>query len=41
MEDDPKELSDPTRGDDVPDEYACCGVGKGSEGSLSLAYSGR
>jgi hypothetical protein len=37
--DDPKELIEPTRGDEVPEEYACCGCGKGNEGSLS--YSGR
>ena len=36
--DDPIEL---TRGDTVPDEYACCGAGKGREGSLSFTYTGR
>ncbi len=36
--DDPMEL---TRGDAVPDEYACGGGGRGSEGNLSFTYSGR
>ena len=25
IDEDPKELNEPTRGDEVPDEYACCG----------------
>lgn len=29
-----------TRGDEVPEEYACWGCGKGRVGSLSL-YNGR
>ena len=41
MEDDDREPREPTRGDDVPEEYACCGCGKGSGGSLSFTYSGR
>jgi hypothetical protein len=41
IEEDPREPREPTRGDDVPEEYACCGCGKGSEGSLSFTYSGR
>lgn len=30
-----------TRGDDVPEEYAKGGCGKGNEGSLSLTYGRR
>jgi hypothetical protein len=41
MEDDPRELSDPTRGEEVPEEYACCGWGRGREGNLSFTYNGR
>jgi hypothetical protein len=41
IEDDPSEPSEPTRGDEVPDEYACCGWGKGREGNLSLTYDVR
>jgi hypothetical protein len=38
MEEGPME---PTRGDEVPEEYACCGGGSGSEGNLSFTYEGR
>lgn len=42
IEEDPSELSEPTRGEEVPDEYACCGGGKGNDGNLlSFTYSGR
>lgn len=41
IDDDPRELREPTRGDEVPDEYACCGWGKGSAGNLSFTYNGR
>lgn len=30
-----------TRGDDVPEEYASVGCGKGNEGNLSLTYGRR
>ncbi|KAI1251021.1 hypothetical protein MGN70_008082 [Eutypa lata] len=38
LAEDPIEL---TRGDEVPEEYANGGCGKGSEGSLSLTYGRR
>lgn len=38
LAEDPMEL---TRGDEVPEEYAKDGCGKGSEGSLSLTYGRR
>lgn len=41
IDEDPRDPRDPTRGDDVPEEYACCGVGNGSGGNLSFTYSGR
>lgn len=40
MDEEPSDPSDPTRGDEVPDEYAGCGGGKGKEGNLSFAYNG-
>lgn len=30
-----------TRGEEVPEEKACRDCGRGNEGSLSLAYTGR
>jgi hypothetical protein len=41
MEEDPSELSEPPRGDEVLEEYASCGWGRGSEGNLSFTYNGR
>lgn len=38
---DPSDPSELTRGEDVPEECACCGCGRGKEGSLSFAYSDR
>jgi len=29
------------RGDELLDEYACCGGGRGRDGNLSVAYNGR
>jgi len=37
-DEEPREL---TRGEEVPEEYACCGCGKGKEGNLSFTYRGR
>jgi hypothetical protein len=29
------------RGDELLDEYACCGGGRGRDGNLSFTYNGR